>query len=132
MFSESFYPKFADTDALGHINNTKIPVWFEGGRDPIFKFFNPNLDPQNWCLILAKIDITFHAQMHYGKEMEVKTYVSKIGNSSFNVYQELWQSNLKCASGTAVMVHFSFEEQKSQVIPDKIKTVLKQHLLENT
>ncbi len=85
MFSDIFSPKFTDTDALGHINNTNVPVWFEGGRDPIFRFFIPNLDPKQWCLILAKIDVTFHAQMHYGKEMEVKTYVSRIGSSSFDV-----------------------------------------------
>lgn len=132
MFSDVFYPKFTDTDALGHINNTNIPVWFEGGRDPIFKFFIPNLDPKKWCLILAKIDITFHAQMHYGKEMEVKTYVSRIGNSSFNVYQELWQNNIKCASGTSVMVHFSFKEQKSQIIPENIKALLQSHLIDSS
>ena len=130
MFSDIFSPKFTDTDALGHINNTNVPVWFEGGRDPIFRFFIPNLDPKKWCLILAKIDVTFHAQMHYGKEMEVKTYVSRIGSSSFDVHQELWQNNIKCASGTSVLVHFSFENQKSKVIPEDIKALLQSHFVE--
>ena len=55
MFSESFSPRFTDTDALGHINNTLVPIWFEGARDPIFKIFTPILDVTNWQLILAKI-----------------------------------------------------------------------------
>jgi len=128
MFSDTFSPRFADTDALGHINNTNVPVWFEGGRDPVFKFFVPNLDPKKWNLILAKIDVSFHEQMHYGKEMEVKTYISRIGNSSFDVYQELWQDDIKCASGTAVMVHFCHKEQKSKTIPQSIITLMKSHL----
>ncbi len=39
-------PRFSDTDALGHINNTNVPVWFEGTRDPLFRLFTPDLSPQ--------------------------------------------------------------------------------------
>ena len=56
MFSEKMMPHFSDTDALGHINNTKPPVWFEGGREPVFKLFIPDLDLKNWQLIIAKIE----------------------------------------------------------------------------
>jgi len=54
MFSELITPRFSDTDALGHINNTMVPIWFEGARDPVFKLFMPELDPNNWQLILAR------------------------------------------------------------------------------
>ena len=129
MFIENFSPRFSDTDALGHINNTLVPVWFEGARDPIFKMFMPDLDVTNWQLILAKIDVTFHTQMHYGSSMEVKTYITRIGNSSFDVYQELWQNNSKCASGKAVMVHFCFKQQKSKVISAEVLSKMQPHML---
>lgn len=128
MFSSTFSPRFSDTDALGHINNTNVPIWFEGARDPIFKLFIPELDSKKWNLILAKIDVTFHSQMHYGSEMEVKTYIGRIGNSSFNVYQELWQHNAKCASGTSVMVHFCFDKQKTKKIPQSIINAMQPHM----
>jgi len=128
MFSSTFSPRFTDTDALGHINNTNVPVWFEGARDPIFKLFIPDLDPKKWSLILAKIDVTFHAQMHYGTDMEVRTYIGHIGNSSFTVYQELWQNNAKCASGNAVMVHFCYEQQKPQPIPADVMAIMQSHI----
>ena len=129
MFSETFSPRFSDTDALGHINNTLVPIWFEGARKPIFEFFIPDLDPKKWTLILANIDVAFKAQMYFGYDMEVRTYVSLVGNSSFKVYQELWQQNQCCASGTATMVHFDFQNQKSTVIPEDIKGQLQKHLL---
>ncbi len=119
-FSQTFKPRFSDTDALGHINNTMVPVWFEGARDDIFKWFTPDLDLSQWKLILAKIDVTFHGQMYYEYEMEIRTYIGRVGSSSFDVYQELWQQGQCCASGTAVMVHFDYQNQKTVKIPQDI------------
>jgi len=131
MFTQEIVPRFSDTDALGHINNTMVPVWFEGARDPIFKLFMPELNLQEWQLILAKIDVSYLGQMFYGQPIEVRTYISRIGGASFDVYQELWQKGVKCASGTAVMVHFCFQTQSSVKITEKIKTELEQHFIEN-
>lgn len=128
MFTDVINTRFCDTDALGHINNTNVPKWFEGARDPIFKWFTPDLDVSKWRLILAKIDVSFHAQIYYGKEIELRTFVGRIGSSSFDVYQELWQENMKCASGTAVMVHFCYENQKASKIPVELVTEMEKHL----
>ncbi|WP_440876361.1 acyl-CoA thioesterase [Thalassotalea sp. PLHSN55] len=127
MFTEIITPRFSDTDALGHINNTMVPIWFEGARDPVFRLFMPELDTNNWQLILAKIDVSYHAQMFYGQALEVRTYISRIGGASFDVYQELWQNGAKCASGTAVMVHYCYQQQTSQTIADSVKETLLAH-----
>ncbi len=128
FFSECFKPRFSDTDALGHINNTMVPVWFEGARDDVFKWFTPDLDLTKWRLILAKIDVTFHGQMYYEYEMEVRTYIGRIGGSSFDVYQELWQQGECRASGTAVMVHFDYQNQKTVKIPQDIVDKMTEYL----
>ncbi len=128
MFSEVVTTRFSDTDALGHINNTMVPVWFEGARDPVFKWFMPELNLKQWRLILAKIDVNFHAQIFYGKEITLRTFVGRIGGSSFDIYQELWQNDIKCASGTAVMVHFCYENQSSLKIPADVQNEMKKHL----
>ncbi|HIH75199.1 MAG TPA: acyl-CoA thioesterase, partial [Methanosarcina sp.] len=44
MFSINVSPRFGDIDGLGHVNNTVLPVWFETGRNSIFRFFSPDLD----------------------------------------------------------------------------------------
>ncbi|WP_286233773.1 acyl-CoA thioesterase [Thalassotalea sediminis] len=127
-FQHTFKPRFSDTDALGHINNTMVPVWFEGARDDIFKWFTPDLDLTKWRLILAKIDVTFHGQMYYEYDMEVKTCIGRIGGSSFDVFQELWQQGELKASGTAVMVHFNYETQKTEKIPTDIVGKMTEYL----
>ena len=102
MFKEIIQPRFNETDALGHINNTVLTQWFEGARDPIFKLFTPDLDTRQWRLILASIQVQFKAELFYGVPVELRTGISMVGNSSFEVHQEAWQKDQCCALGKAV------------------------------
>jgi len=128
MIKECIRPRFCETDGLGHINNTVVAQWFEGARDPVFKWFSPDLNLTDWKLILAKTTVEFHAELQYGTDVELKTYISRIGNSSFDVYQEAWQQDKKCASGTAVMVHFDHKTKKSQKILAATIMMMNEHL----
>ena len=128
MWSQTIEPRFAETDALGHINNTVLPVWFEQARTPIFRFFTPDLNPNNWHLIIAKIDVEFVGELFYGSEIEVRTWIEKIGNTSFVIYQEAWQDNKLGARGHAVMVHYDHDKKASKALPDAIRQQLSEHL----
>jgi acyl-CoA thioester hydrolase len=129
MYTYFISPKFGDIDGLGHVNNTVIPSWFEQARNYLYKLFNPELDLKTWNLILARFEIDFVSQMYYSKDVEIRTYVSKIGRSSFEVYQEAWQSGHICVKGKTVLVHFDFIEQKSAIIPEDIREKLSEHLI---
>lgn len=124
MFSLSITPRFYETDAFGHINNTVIAGWFEAGRAPIFQIFTPDLDIKQLTLILARIEIDFVAQTHYGDEVIIKTGIEKVGNSSFVVIQEAWQKDVLVAKSKAVQVYFDFKTQKSDRIPDVYRAKL--------
>ena len=124
MFSEEFNVRFYETDALAHVSNTVLVGWFESGREPIFKLFNPELDLQNWPLILASYKVDFLEQIYYGQKVQVSTYISRIGTSSFAVYQELWQQQKKCATGTTTMVHYDFQTKRVVAINEDIKAEL--------
>lgn len=128
MFTEIMQTRFSDTDALGHINNTMVPIWFEGARDPVFRLFTPDLVISEWKLILAKIDVEFHGELFYGKPVEIRSIIGRIGNASFDVCQEVWQEGEKKASGTAVMVHFNHEQKKPKALPNDIREQLVAHL----
>lgn len=128
MWSLTINPRFGETDALGHINNTVLPVWFEEARTPLFRLFTPDLDPQDWHLIIARIDVEFVGELFYGKEVEIRTYLSKLGNSSMTINHEAWQDGRLGARGSAVMVHFDHDEKKSVAIPESIREQLSHHL----
>ena len=130
MFTHTFDVRFYETDALAHVSNTVVVGWFESGREPIFKPFTPELDLQNWPLILASYKVDFLKQIFYGKPVEIRTYIGRIGGSSFDVYQEVWQDNDKVATGTTTMVNFDYKTSKAVKIADDIREVLTSHLFE--
>lgn len=128
MFTFSITPRFCETDALGHINNTVLPQWFEAAREPVFRLFKPDLGTADWNLILARIEVDFVAQIQYGRDVMVLTGIEKIGNASFVVLQEVWQDNVCVARGRAVQVYFNYQTQKSEALPADKRTALEAHL----
>ncbi len=131
MFSLMINPRFCDTDAMGHINNTVLPVWFLEGRESILRIFNPNLSTEEVSLVLAKIEIEYLEETFFGKQVEIRTYVLRIGTSSVLVGQEAWQEGMLKATGTATMVNFDKHTRKSVPIPADVKKRLADHLLES-
>jgi acyl-CoA thioester hydrolase len=130
MFSLTVQPRFAETDALAHINNTVIPVWFETARSGVFQIFNPSQNLQAWNLIIAKIEVNYLAQIHYPDNVEIRTHVSRIGGSSFSLLQEVWQNDQRKAWGETVLVKFDYEKNASSAISDQERSELTTHLVE--
>ncbi len=131
MFKIKMVPRFGDIDGLQHVNNNVLGVWFETGRNDIFRLFTPDLslDYENWRLILVRTEYDYLAQMFFDGEVEIRTYILKIGNSSFTIGHEAWQDNELKVKGQAVLVHFNFIEQKSEPIPKDIREKLEEHLI---
>ena len=126
MLKHSIYPRFNDTDALGHVNHSVIMTWFEESRRPVFKFFNESLDIKKWNLIIARIEVDYKEQISYADEAIVETTCPRIGNSSFTLNHKVYQNGNLCAECNAILVHFDYERSKSIQIPDQIKTQLKE------
>jgi acyl-CoA thioester hydrolase len=125
MFVSAITPRFYETDALGHINNTVVSCWFETAREPMFRIFNPTLSMNEWNLIIARVEIDYVAQIHYGYDVEIQTGIGRIGNSSFDVEQKAFQNGVLVAKGKVVQVYFNYETQKPESIPDVYRTALK-------
>ncbi|OEY66092.1 acyl-CoA thioesterase [Marinobacter sp. X15-166B] len=130
MFYLELQPRFSDTDALGHISNTTMPVWFEQARTPIFEIFHPTLEVKTWPLIIARVEVDFLAQSYWQLPVEVRTGIGKIGNSSLQVIQEAWQDGKPIARGTSVLIHFDYATEKSVPIPAGVRDALARHLIE--
>ncbi len=91
--------RFADTDAMGHVNNAKyltyceiarIRYWTDVTREPIA------LGTEGAeSLILAEARITYRAPAFHGEIVTVETRAARIGRSSFTLEHRL----LACVSG---------------------------------
>ena len=114
-------PRFSETDMLGHISNTAMPVWLETAREGFFRRIHPAMTTHDWPLILARIEMDLKAQIHVGDDVTIKTGVEKIGSKSITVYQEAWQKDQLAACARTVMVYFDYREQRSKMVPDKVR-----------
>lgn len=130
MLTRTIEPAFYDTDALGHVNNTRLPAWFELARNDLFRLFTPDLDPAKWRLIMARMEIDYRAELHYGHDIEVRTYLSRLGNSSFTVTQEAHQKGALTNLGHTVLVHFDHQTKKAVPIEGELREALLEHLHE--
>jgi acyl-CoA thioester hydrolase len=130
MFTITVQPRFGDMDILGHINNTVPGCWFELARNPLMKFFDPQLklSRETFPLIMAHTDYDYVNQLYFQDEVTIKTWVSKIGAKSFTIYHEAWQRERLCVKGSAVIVYYDFNTEKTIPIPEEKKKLLAEHL----
>jgi acyl-CoA thioester hydrolase len=131
MYSIKVNPRFGDMDILGHVNNIVPCIWFELARNPLIKIFDPDLKLTKaaFPLIMAHTEYDYTGQIFFQYEVEIKTWISKIGTKSFTLYQEAWQQGVLCVKGKSVIVHYDFNTEKTTPIPEDKRKLLSEHLL---
>lgn len=127
MIETPIIPRVSETDGAGHINNTVIPIWFEGGRTEIFRVLTPDLDFKNWRVALVNMNVDYLAQTYFQDPAVVRTWVDKVGTKSFTLYEELWQGARLCAKGTATYVYFNYDDQEAKPVPENVRVALLTH-----
>ena len=132
MFVKKVEPSFNDIDAMGHVNNTKVLSWFSLCLNDVFKLFTPDLDTNKWRLIMAKVEVDYHEEIRLGQEVEITTYISKIGSSSFTVTQEAYQNGRVVCVGKSVLVHFDHSKKEKMEITGALRNRLSGHFLDKT
>ena len=133
MHEIEVYVRFSETDAAGHVNNTSYFLYFEEAR---LKFLeqvgiecNRDFLPSNVILVSTACD--YVSQAFAGQILRITTEVSNVGNKSFKVNHVLTSADkgTVVAKGTAVLVCFNYEEQKTVLIPEEIRAILEQKLV---
>ncbi|WP_414493145.1 acyl-CoA thioesterase [Stenotrophomonas maltophilia] len=109
-------PRFSEVDVLGHVTNTALPVWFEEGRQEIFRHFSRDSSMRDLALILRRYEIDFLQQIQAGHEVRIETRIESIGRSSLSIVQQAFQFEALVASGRCVMVHFDYTTNASREI----------------
>ncbi|MGB6408070.1 MAG: acyl-CoA thioesterase [Planococcus donghaensis] len=123
--------RFCEIDALGHISNISYFIYLEEARTDFCAELGFGGDINNWNIILASIKCDFVKQGHYNQQLIVLTEVSHIGNSSFQLVHEIKdaESGELIAKGEASAVHFNFETQKSEKLPEDKHKKLEKYLV---
>lgn len=128
MFVETIHPRFSETNAVGHIGFTVLPIWFEKALDEVYRLFMPQLEPATWRLIVVRFDMACLAEIDHVGAVRIETSVREIGNSSFSVVQHLQQDGKLAAKAETTLVCFDYATHESRRIDDEARAALARHL----
>ncbi len=113
--------RFADTDAMGHVNNAKYLTYCEMARirywtDVTGEPIAPGHEGAE-SLILAEARITYRAPVFHGERVTVETRATRIGSTSFTLEHRLTAcppggSARLVAVSDSVMVRYDYATER--------------------
>ncbi len=116
--------RFGDIDMMGHVNNGVQLSYLDLARVQYFnELFGKDIDWNEAILIVAHLEIDYFAPILLDDEIEVHTKISKIGNKSVQMLQNIVDAktgDIKTKT-TQVMVGFSKNKGISIPVPDFFK-----------
>ncbi len=129
MQTVAIQPRFSETDAMGHINNTSIAVWFETARVEYLMRIGERLQQWSPTWVLASLQLDYLRECHFGHEVSVEVSVTKIGNASLTLSCRMYQGGELKVVGNCVLVHFDAMTRKSAPLPDALRALLEHEVL---
>jgi len=118
--------RYAETDAAGVVYHTNHLIYFETGRDDIFREIG---FPVYNRLRIAEIRCRYLQSLVYDQEVVVETHISNIGRSSFWINNRIVpkEGGEAFTEGVVVFVYVG-ESLASQEIPHDLKEGLERFL----
>ncbi|HZW22388.1 thioesterase family protein [Noviherbaspirillum sp.] len=119
--------RWGDMDAMGHVNNTVYFRYLEQARIEWFTGIGCEPDLGGDGPVIINAHCTFLRQLKYPGEIEVRSFVSVAGRSSFEMYHEIRrvdQMETISAEGGAKVVWVHFPSEKSVPLPERIRALL--------
>lgn len=123
--STTIQVRFADVDAMNHVNNAKYLTYIESARIGYFTEVLAKGMHGSPGFILAKATVDFMLPIALHDEIKVLTRCSRIGNKSFDLEYEIKRVNplpaQTVAKAQTVLVGFDYQSNKTISIPDEWK-----------
>lgn len=125
IFRTDIQVRFNDTDAQGHLNNTSMALYIEQAR---VDFFNA-LEQPTRTLILAHLTLDFRQQVHFGDVVYVETVVTRIGNTSVSLKQDVFAGGERATETSSVIVIFDYASARPTPVPEGLRQQLQAYLV---
>ena len=113
--------RFNDVDKFGHVNNTVYFQFYDTAKTDYIATVCKGVDWERLASVVVKIEAEFLAQIKGDNHIAGRTRVTKIGNKSFHLEQDVidvdtQEVKSRCLS---IMVLFDLEHQQTIPLPDE-------------
>jgi len=125
VHTATFGLRFADMDALGHVNNAAYFTFMEQARVEWTRKHAPDAYTQGTGPVIANASCNYRVPLVYPEDIEVRMYLGAPGRSSIDSYYEIAAGGRIYADGAAKIVWVDFSTGKSTALPDHIAAPLR-------
>jgi acyl-CoA thioester hydrolase len=120
VHTSTFGLRFADMDALGHVNNAAYFTFMEQARLEWLMKHAPSAFKEGAGPVIANASCNFRIPLVYPKDVEVRMYLGTPGRSSIDSYYDIVADGTTYADGAAKIVWIDLKTGKSTPLPDHI------------
>ncbi len=117
--------RYADMDALGHLNNAVYSTLFEAGRVAYVSRILADVTPQDAGFVIVKLTVDFKAEGRYPGTASIATRIVRLGGSSMTFGQDITLSGKVIATGESICALFDLTRRKALRMPDAMRERIK-------
>jgi len=125
--------RWDDLDGFGHVNNATYLTYMQEARSNFTWYSRKEvgLDPLLSQMVVARAEVDFIEPIYDGGfDLDVAIWVSRIGNSSFELVYEMSSAQGMHARGRTVQVAVTMDTKKSRPLSDEEREFLNKYLEE--
>ena len=122
-FTRTMDVRFADMDAMGHVNNAVYLTYFEAARMAYWMHVTGRPDLSDMDMILARAEVDFRSPLVAPESIEVGVGCASIGRTSFVLEQDMHErkTGRLVAEARKVLVHYDYKALRAIPIGDDLR-----------
>jgi acyl-CoA thioester hydrolase len=118
--------RYGDTDRQGHINNAVFLTLLESGRVAIIYDPKDPMAAEGCAFVIARVEVDFRAELNWPGNVEVGTAVTRVGTSSMEISQALFQNGACAATSRSVIVQMNEATRRSHPLTERARARLQE------
>jgi acyl-CoA thioester hydrolase len=120
--------RFCDLDALGHVNNNAMGMYFENARAKLFSLVTPGWPWGESIFVLVRTCISFKHELNLPARVKLGTCITKIGTTSLHVANALYRAETPISYSESISVLIDQKKRAPVKISDDLREILNPYL----
>ena len=122
--------RWSDQDANAHVNNATVVTLLEEARVRAAATLTDPVATDSYAHVVRSLEVQYDAELTYTDSIEARVWISRIGNTSYQVAHELIQDGTPCVFATATLVLIDVSASRPIPLSDDLTERLRAHFSE--
>lgn len=107
--------RFSDVDVYGHVNNVKYFEYYQEARLAYLTSMGRAEEQGRFAVVVARVNVDYKRPILFRSDpYTIESWVSRVGNSSFDLRAEIKDGDTVLSRADAVLVTFDLKTQAAR------------------